>query len=187
MIVFLHGLESTVDADLLPIGRKVQWLRPRYPAVATPGLDTRTAIALKEHCRVTGAGWFDDPERLSAAFALPMANARAAITAETRLVIGSSFGGAVLLKLLHEGGWSGPSIFLAGAGIKLTPHRTLPAGIRALFIHGRKDDVVALSDSRHLAAASGSPLWEVEDNHSLAGILADGTLAAAIEYLQPTA
>lgn len=182
MIVFLHGLESTVDADLLPIGRKVQWLRPRYPAFAAPGLDTRSAIALKDHCLATGAGWFDDPDRLAAAFARPMASARAAITAQTRLVIGSSFGGAVLLKLLHEGGWSGPSIFLAGAGIKLTPHRTLPSGTRALFIHGRQDDVVPLSDSRALAAASGSPLWEVEDGHSLPGILTDGTLAAGIGW-----
>ncbi|MDG1479407.1 MAG: hypothetical protein P8R54_07440 [Myxococcota bacterium] len=184
MIVFLHGLESTVDEALLPIGRKVRWLRPRYPSFAAPGLDTRAAVALKAHCRDTGTSWLDDPERLAAAFALPMANARAAITAETRLVIGSSFGGAVLLKLLHEGGWSGPSLFLAGAGVKLTPHRTLPADTRALFIHGRHDDVVLPADSRHLAAISGAPLWEVEDNHSLAGILTDGTLAAAIGYLQ---
>ena len=111
MITFLHGLESTVDADLLPIGRKVQWLRPRYPGLSAPGLDTRAAIALKAHCTATGAGWFDDEARLAAAFERPMANARAGITSQTRLVIGSSFGGAVLLRLLHEGGWSGPSIF----------------------------------------------------------------------------
>ncbi|MFT5679716.1 MAG: pimeloyl-ACP methyl ester carboxylesterase [Myxococcota bacterium] len=184
MIVFLHGLESTVDADRLPIGRKVQWLRPRYPTFAAPGLDTRAAIALRDHCLATRTGWFSDPVRLAAAFDRPMAHARAAITAETTLVIGSSFGGAVLLKLLHEGGWSGPSIFLAGAGLKLTPHRTLPPATRALFIHGRHDDVVPLSDSRDLAAAAQVPLWEVEDGHSLATILEDGTLGAAIGWLR---
>ena len=183
MIVFLHGLESTVDADLLPIGRKVQWLRPRYPGLAAPGLDTRAAIALKEHCLASGADWFADSERLSVAFERPMANARAAITAQTQLVIGSSFGGAVLLKLLHEGAWSGPSVFMAGAGIKLTEHRELPAGSQAIFIHGRHDPVVPIEDSRILAASCGMPLWEVEDGHRLASVLDDGTLAAAIKMV----
>jgi len=183
VIVFLHGLESTVDANLVPIGRKVQWLRPRHPGLAAPGLDTRAAIALKAHCQATGADWFDDPARLAAAFERPMANARAAITEQTELVIGSSFGGAVLLKLLHEGGWSGPSIFMAGAGIKLTEHRALPASSRAIFIHGRHDAVVPVEDSRVLAASCGMPLWEVEDGHRLASVLEDGTLAAAIGML----
>lgn len=182
-ITFLHGLESTVDADLLPIGRKVQWLRPRYPGLIAPGLDTRAAVALKDHCVATGAGWFDDPARLAAAFEAPLANGAAGITADTALVIGSSFGGAVLLSLIHAGLWRGPSIFLAGAGVKLTTHRTLPAGVPAIFIHGRRDDVVPLEDSRLLARSAGMSLWEVEDDHRLAGILDDGTLGAAISLL----
>jgi hypothetical protein len=183
VIVFLHGLESTVDAELRPVGRKVQWLRSRHPDFAAPALDTRAAIALKDHCEATGAGWMDDPDRLAAAFLRPMAAARAAITDRTRLVIGSSFGGAVLLKLLHEGGWSGPSLFLAGAGIKLTGHRTLPPGVPALLIHGRHDDVVPLADSRALAASGGMPLWEVEDEHSLARTVEEGKLDLAVGWL----
>ena len=183
MITFLHGLESTVDADLLPIGRKVQWLRPRHPGLLAPGLDTRAAIALKNHCIATRSGWSDDPVRLTAAFAAPMANARAAITADTKLVIGSSFGGAVLLRLIHEGTWQGPSLFLAGAGLKLTAHTTLPADVPAILIHGRHDAVVPVEDSRALAASGKAALWEVEDGHRLVSVLEDGTLAAAIGVL----
>ncbi len=185
MIVFLHGLESTVDADLQPIGRKVRWLRGRHPDLIAPGLDTRAAVALQQHCRSTGAQWFYDPNRVAEAFAKPLLHARAAITPQTALIIGSSFGGAVLLELLHQGAWSGPALFLAGAGIKLTPHRTLPAATRAIFIHGRRDTVVPLDDSRTLATASRMPLWEVEDGHRLGSILEDGTLAAATRLLMP--
>jgi predicted esterase len=183
LITFLHGLESTVDDDLVPIGTKVKWLRERFPDLNTPALDTREAIALRDHCVEKEAGWFDDQARLEAAFSTPMAQARAAITTETSLVIGSSFGGAVLLRLIHEGHWDGPSLFLAGAGVKLTEHDSLPADHRALFIHGRRDHVVLLDDSRQLARSCGAPLWEVEDAHRLGSILDDGTLDAAIKLL----
>ncbi len=180
LITFLHGLESPVDDDRIPIGAKVSWLRERYPDVRGPALDSRAAIALRDHCLETGADWFDDSNRLEAAFSTPMERARDAIDADTELVIGSSFGGAVLLRLICEGHWRGPSLFLAGAGVKLTRHTSLPTGHRALFIHGRHDDVVPLDDSRVLARSCGAPLWVVEDTHRLAGILEDGTLEAAI-------
>jgi len=187
LITFLHGLESPVDAELRPLGSKVSWLRARYPGVSGPALDSRAAIALKDHCLETGAGWFDDASRLEAAFATPMERARDSIGAGTELVIGSSFGGAVLLRLIHEGHWRGPSLFLAGAGVKLTRHTSLPPGHRALFIHGRHDDVVPLDDSRVLARSCGAPLWEVEDTHRLARILGDGTLEVAITLLRSEA
>lgn len=184
-LVFLHGLESRTDDRGVPNGGKASYLSERYRA-SLPALDTRKAIEARDA--------LPDPERwehpypgYDAAFQRPLARAREAIGPQTRLVIGSSFGGAVLLRLLHEGGWTGPSIFMAGAGLKLTPHRTLPAGVRCLLIHGRHDDVVPLADARALAATSpDAELWEIDDGHRLASTLLDGTLDRAIAWaLQP--
>jgi pimeloyl-ACP methyl ester carboxylesterase len=183
--VFFHGLESTVNEDLIPIGRKAQFLSTYYD-IALPGLDTRDAIAHKDHCLRMRRGWLSDEGAAAAAFATPMRSARAAVTADTRIIVASSFGGAVLLKLLVEDGWRGGCVFLAGAGIKLTPHRVLPAGCPTVLIHGRSDDVVDPADSQRLArSASGlCQYWEVDDGHRLPSIMADGTLHAAIGLVE---
>jgi len=176
-ITFLHGLESSVGDDLVPNGGKASFLRERYGAVLAP-LDTRVAVQAAHR---NGAGWSWPFAEYEAAFEQPMAAARAAIGRSTRLVIGSSFGGAVLLRLLHEGGWRGPSIFLAGAGLKLTPYRALPVGVRCVLVHGRADDVVPPADAAALAATSpDAELWEVDDGHRLGSTLVDGTLERAI-------
>ena len=184
-LILLHGLESTVDDNLYPIGRKAQHLRARYGAV-TPSLDTRAAVAHRDHCVAHQTPWLTDPDRVAAAFATPMQRAREAITADTRLIVGSSFGGAVLLKLLCEPPvYTGAALFLAGAGLKLTPHAALPDGCRAILIHGRHDDVVDPADSRRLARTGGDrvQLWEVGDDHRLAATIEDGTIDAAIDLL----
>lgn len=181
-IVFLHGLESQVDADLVPTGRKAQHLRDRYGA-ETVALDTREA---QKRQRQMGNYDFSYPfDGYDDAFALPMQRARDALGQDTQLVIGSSFGGAVLLRLLHETpGWRGPAIFLAGAGVKLTPHDSLPTGSRCILIHGTGDKVVPPADSRLLANSSPSAqLVLVEDGHRLSSVVSEGTLDEAIERL----
>jgi pimeloyl-ACP methyl ester carboxylesterase len=180
-IVFLHGLESNVDADLVPTGSKARHLRGRYGA-ETVALDTGVARELKAQL---GDAHFHHPfEGYDEAFALPMQRAREALREDTELVIGSSFGGAVLLRLLHETpGWQGPSIFLAGAGVKLTPHRSLPDGIPVELIHGQRDTVVPLADSDLLASTSDvARLTVIDDEHRLSTVV-DGVLDAAIERL----
>jgi len=184
-IVLLHGLESAVDENLRPIGSKARFMRERYSA-ATPGLDTRAAVAHRDWCVANQRPWDADPERVAAAFAAPMANARAAITAHTRLIVGSSFGGAVLLKLLHEAPrYAGPCVFMAGAGVMITPYDHIPEGVRAVLMHGRGDDEIAPGDSRTLFASSGPgvQLWELHDGHRLLSTLDDGTLDAAIQLM----
>ena len=112
-----------------------------------------------------------------------MARARRALRDHpAKVVIGSSFGGAVLLNLIHEGSWKGPSIFLAQAGVKLTKHRALPADITAVLIHGIGDMIVPITDSRLLAQNTGSKvqLWEVDEGHRLHSILENGMLSIAI-------
>jgi pimeloyl-ACP methyl ester carboxylesterase len=179
-IVFLHGLESAVDEKLQPLGRKAEFLRRVYGA-ETPALDTRVAVEMARQ-RAPSEDWRWPYEGYDQAFAEPLRRARAAIGPDTRLVIGSSFGGAVLLRLLHED----PSriraaLFLAGAGKKLTPYTALVSGIPTLLVHGRRDSVVPYTHSVELGATTGAPVWLTDDEHDLSSLYQDGAFEAAIE------
>lgn len=144
-----------------PSGRKAVWLRQHYDAVSPP-LDT-------------------------SAFERAVADGAAALEQHRpTLVIGSSYGGAVLLELVCSGRWAGPSIFLAQAGKKLLPYDRLPPGHRAVFIHGRQDDLIPWEESAELVEASGSSarLVLVDDEHRLNSVLGP-VLAEAIQSLLP--
>ncbi len=73
-----------------------------------------------------------------------------------QVLIGSSFGGAVVLALLQQGIWSGPTLLLAQAGFRYSLPAVLPAGVTIWLVHGTQDDVIDPQDSRRLAA-SGQP------------------------------
>ena len=100
------------------------------------------------------------------------------------LVIGSSFGGGILLKLITEGIWKGPSLFLAQAGVHYNIATTLPNDIPTILIHGSKDDIINAQDSRTLAASS--PLARMielpNDTHALESLL-NGLLFFSIDHL----
>ena len=85
-----------------------------------------------------------------------VAGAAAAIAEHApRVVVGSSYGGAVATKLLLDGIWSGPTVLIAPAA------RRLVAG-----------------------AGEGVELWTIPGgDHRLNTILTDGTLARALEKL----
>ncbi|MFM7204206.1 MAG: alpha/beta fold hydrolase [Myxococcota bacterium] len=154
-ILFLHGLEGS------PTGRKANWLRQHYDAVA-PALDTQT-------------------------FEQAVADGAKALEAfRPALVIGSSYGGAVLLELACSGRWAGPSIFLAQAGKKLLPYDRLPPGHQAVFIHGTLDELIPWQESAELVEATGpsARLVLVEDEHRLNSVLGS-VLAEAIHSLLP--
>lgn len=177
-VLFLHGLESG------PTGSKARLLAARFGALAVE-LDTSAARASAAEAAAAGQPWGHPWPSLEAAFATPMARARAAIGPETRLIVGSSFGGAVLERLLAAGDWRGPSLLLASAGCKLNGPRRLPAGVPVILIHGRQDDVVPVEDSRWLAAGAGPELrlWERDDDHRLSGALQEGIIEAAAAEL----
>lgn len=84
------------------------------------------------------------------------------------LIVASSFGGAVLLRVMLEGGWTGPAVFLAQAGIKFEVGDRLPDDARAIFIHGEYDDVVNIEGSEILSeSSSNATLVRVQDGHRL--------------------
>lgn len=84
------------------------------------------------------------------------------------VIVASSFGGAVLLRVMLEGGWTGPAVFLAQAGVKFTVSDRLPTDARAILIHGEFDEVVHISGSVQLADSSpNATLVRVADGHRL--------------------
>jgi predicted esterase len=102
---------------------------------------------------------------------------------EPELIVGSSYGGALLLSLLADGVTRARAIFIAQAGVKLGLPVRLPAGTRAILLHGTADDVVPIEGSRALArdAGPGVQLWEIAGgDHPLNALLDDGTLERAI-------
>lgn len=183
-VVFLHGLEAETDGRGVPTGRKATYLRDAFGA-ATPALDTSVAQRVAAEQREGWGRWRFPYSAYEASFATPLERARAAIGPATRLVVGSSFGGAVALRLLHEAPrWTGAVLFLAGAGPKLTPYRSLPSGVRALLVHGRDDDVIPLADSETLAETSETAeLVVVDDDHRLASIVNDEHLGRWVRRL----
>ena len=176
-IVYLHGLESG------PTGSKGSWLTSRHGAVAVD-LDTRHARASKREAARRGVPWDHTWPGIEEDFRVPMERARAAIGPQTRLVVGSSFGGAVLTRLLAEGHWAGPSLLIASAGVKLTGRSDVPA-VPVLLLHGRDDDVIPLAHSRRVADQGGPEvmLWEIGDGHRMKSILESGMLDLAVQWL----
>ena len=178
MIVYLHGLESS------PNGLKGRYLKDVFGAYA---VDLDTSIAIKERNKALSreGRWTIAETNMEKAFKTPMIRAMAAIDPTVQLMVGSSFGGAVLMKLIASGAWRGPSLFICPAVAKLTPHRSLPIGFPAIILHGRRDKVIPLSDSRQLAESGGPGvmLWEIDDDHRMRSILKSGILNAAVNWL----
>lgn len=143
-----------------PGGRKARWLAARYD-VAVPSLTTHD--------------W-----RLACAQA-----ATAVADARPALVIGSSFGAAILLHLLQGGAWRGPSLLLAQAGGKLGLPDALPAGVPVWLVHGDRDEIIPFEDSERLAASSASArLIRVPGgDHRLNDTLEDGQMTSWIADL----
>ncbi|GIW42163.1 MAG: hypothetical protein KatS3mg076_2740 [Candidatus Binatia bacterium] len=102
------------------------------------------------------------------------------------VLVGSSFGGAVAVELLRRGLWRGPTLLLAQAALRYDPNAALPEGVRVWLVHGRRDDVVDVEDSRKLAR-TGTPglvrLLEVDDDHSLSELVATSRLVALVREL----
>lgn len=100
------------------------------------------------------------------------------------LLIGSSFGGAVVVRLLERGLWRGPTLLLAQAARSYFPECRLPEGVRVTLVHAPEDTVVDIAGSRALAK-TGSPelveLIEVHDDHALAKITANGELLRFVQ------
>lgn len=165
MILYLHGRGGSSQ------GTKVTQIRERFGAENVASFDYATTDADFEHYVQQASVHIQE--------------------VQPKVVIASSFGGAVLLQLLHRGHWSGPCVFLAQAGVKFSAQFSiptfLPVGIPAILIHGTEDDLVDIEGSVLLAESSETArLIRTVDGHRLYG--ADSTQAmfdALAEFLTP--
>jgi predicted esterase len=100
------------------------------------------------------------------------------------VVVGSSFGGAVVVELLSRGVYRGATLLLAQAAIHYNPQARLPAGVPVTLVHGVGDDLIPIEHSRELAR-TGSPelvtLVERDDDHPLTGLCESGDLIRVVE------
>jgi trans-aconitate methyltransferase len=103
-----------------------------------------------------------------------------------QLLVGSSYGAAVVLELLGSGAWRGPTLLLAQAALRMGRRPQLPPGVPLWIVHGRADALIDVADSRALARM-GRPqdvrLIEVDDDHSLAASVRAGALADWVRAL----
>lgn len=154
--IYLHGLEGS------PQGVKGAWMTRTFGAIA-PDMPAKMGDPLSfERCFTIAA---DTVQKSPPSF-----------------IVGSSFGGALLMKLVNEGLWSGPCIYIAQAGVRYGLGDRLPSTVPAILIHGRQDTLIPSADSETLARNSGPRVsfWLVEGEHRLHNITSDGTLEKAI-------
>ena len=105
---------------------------------------------------------------------------------DPHVLVGSSYGGAIAVELLQRGDWRGPTLLLAQAALRRGQPAWLPEGVSIWLVHGTRDELIDVEDSRALAR-SGSPgrvrLIEVDDVHALHTTVEDGRLVAWVEAL----
>jgi len=154
-VQFIHGLEGS------PQGAKARLFAAHFTAT-TPAMDTR-----------------DFPGCVTV-------QAEAIVSFRPDVLVGSSFGGGVAVELLRRDCWSGPTLLLAQAALLYDRAARLPDNVPVWLVHGVRDDVVPIEHSRSLAR-TGTPdlvrLIEVEDDHSLAGMVESGELGGLVREL----
>jgi alpha/beta superfamily hydrolase len=136
------------------------------------------ALFLAEHFRALTPGM--DTSDFAACVAL---QAREIAAFQPDVVVGSSFGGAVVVALLGGAAWRGPTVLLAPAQRHYPVAQQLPEGTAIDIVHGTRDEVVDIEGSRALAR-TGTPelvrLLEVDDEHRLQSLVVSGRLAELV-------
>eukprot|EP00727_Mastigamoeba_balamuthi_P002055 m51a1_g11847 hypothetical protein (686) ;mRNA; f:478277-481218 len=169
---------DAVLADVIPLGH------PEQP----PAVDTRTIRVVYLH-GIKGSVVGTKALYLSTQFALhapslptwnPFASLLAAVRAiqewSPHVVVGSSYGAALLVWLMQRGEWRGPAVLISPAiGLALPFNVWLPQTAPVAILHGTRDTLVPLDHSRMLAATAGgmAELIEVDDEHPMNRITTD--------------
>ena len=173
-ILFLHGLEGS------PQGAKSAHLKKRWGAY-TPHL--RTDLLREIRANHPSTFWQEMPKRqFKKAFSAVYEDAEAAMSyLNPDVIVGSSMGGSLLAKLILDGKWSGPSVFLAPAIDPLLGRVALPEMKNAVWILSEVDDVVPnLPNMQHCMQTRGNLVLSVGDSHRLQGALTSGLIDCAI-------
>lgn len=107
-------------------------------------------------------------------------------TFQPDVLIGSSFGAAVVVEMLRRELWRGPTMLLAQAALRRMPDARLPEKVPVWIVHGTEDHLIDAEESRRLAR-TGTPeqvrLIEVVDDHSLHATVRSERLAELVREL----
>ena len=175
-VLFLDGIdkESTTGLKALYLNRKYE--------TYTPLLQTSDIDVLKQKY---GDSWNNiDPDEMWSAMDLPVAQVEEAIEKfQPDVVVSSSFGAALLTRLIEEGTWEGPSVFLAAAGTNALGYHP-PKGSNSptsVWIHGKQDKLTPYSQSVKASKKCGGTLVLVNDDHKLHSVVESGLIDWAID------
>jgi len=84
------------------------------------------------------------------------------------IIIGSSFGGAILSRLVCDDIWRGDCIFLASAATSLYSICSLPPSTAVRYwVHGKNDEVIPWEDSVKISKNSNGIIHLIDDDHHL--------------------
>lgn len=100
-----------------------------------------------------------------------------------KVLVGSSFGGAVACALIARGDWTGATVLLASAWKKYGVAVNL-GNVPTLVVHGVGDTVIPVGNSRELTkAGSNVILAEVDDGHRLHSLVTSGELIKFVRWI----
>ena len=165
-IFYIHGYEGSSD------GTKGAWLKTNFSCFGVDMPDAKSSHPLGKKAPL--------PEVMqgikeaiipSAAFIKPYIK-----QIKPKIVVASSFGTAVWLKIIQEEPTLAvPSILLAPACSLLGIGDGYPHHVRTIIIHGTKDGIISLEQAKKVHKESGDNalFWPIEDEHSLPRLTSD--------------
>ena len=158
-VFYIHGYEGSAN------GTKGSWLKKHFSCYGPEMPEARTTHPLGKKAPIG-----DVLESIKTAI-IPSALLIDQHIQKHRpkVIVASSFGTAVWLKLVQEKGYRIPSVLLAPACIFLGIGDAFPTDMRTIIIHGTKDTLIPIKQAQQLHINSGpkSLFWPIEDQHSL--------------------
>ena len=176
-IFYIHGYEGSSN------GTKGTWLKNNFSCFGIDMPDAKSSHPLGKKAPLPEMmQGIKDAVAPSAAFIKPYIE-----EIKPKIVVASSFGTAVWLKIIQEEPEIAvPSILLAPACALLEIGEGYPHKMRTIIIHGTKDGIITLAQAKDVHTASGknSIFWPIEDEHSLPRLTTDRLeLRCAVEKL----
>eukprot|EP01089_Gocevia_fonbrunei_P012953 TRINITY_DN3193_c0_g1_i10.p1 TRINITY_DN3193_c0_g1~~TRINITY_DN3193_c0_g1_i10.p1 ORF type:complete len:160 (-),score=37.94 TRINITY_DN3193_c0_g1_i10:409-888(-) len=100
---------------------------------------------------------------------------------QPHVLVGASYGGALLLDLIRSEYWKGPAVAMCPALLPGTDPFDLPSNVPIFIVHGKKDSVVPFTIAERLISenknAKNIQLFPIEDaGHNLEPVTNDDTL-----------
>lgn len=178
-VLFLHGLEGSST------GSKAQSLQKTWGALC-PSIRTSNLLMLKDKC---GGDWANSNQsEIDDAIHESFSDAADAVRyMKPDIIVGSSLGGALLLKLYAAGLYTNPGVFLAPAIPNLVADietaKALPElqSTSTSWVFGEVDSVVPNRPNLQLAKLAGGNITVIpNDSHRLEIARKSGSIDSAI-------